>query len=221
MISYERWLAYCCNVTEDGDPGAGFEKDRHAMEALAPVAIATYVKHFLQSLDHVAETIGTEQLAQTLWFILGVMSGYVSSLLSSGEVPLQLLVDCIRAFGDAYPTVLDRVCCAHGEDPDGRYYDRDPIDIAVYMLWDVSGLSEYGSSFMPATPISEALWEAVGRALRCRTSSCQMSGFHALGHMQRKNRDRVALVVGEALAARVLPGWLRDYALRAQDGAVQ
>jgi hypothetical protein len=136
------------------------------------------------------------------------------------DVPLDAQLAFFDALRTAYVQSFDTLCCSGGSDPGGRYFDDTPLDIAVYMLWDISELASWRAS-ISQPDLSHACDRAVVGALQCRTSTCVMSGLHAVGHMAPHIRTAFRRHVDEAMSGQNLPQWVQDYAERAHEGHVQ
>lgn len=223
IIPFDGWLNYCFNVTEAGAPGAGYETERDRVEGLPARAALTYLTQMLNGLPEQVASRGADQTARALWFVFGPAAAYCPAIFDlEGAQDAQLAwVDSLRR---AYANVFDAVCCRNGTDPNGRYYDSgNGIDEAVYMLWDISELADR-ARLSVAPHLAEPLWNLLDTVLASRTSTCVMSGLHALGHIARdaapEIQQRVSEAIGRALAGRDRPSWISDYAELARSARV-
>jgi cytochrome c biogenesis protein CcdA len=82
MISYEQWLRYCSDVTEDGEPGERHLPERVDVETVAPPVVAAYLARLLTSSDVLEDLAARGQLASTLWFLFGPTSMYTTMVIS-------------------------------------------------------------------------------------------------------------------------------------------
>ncbi len=221
VLEYGDWLENCWTrgrVEFQSGPSEVGEK----AETLPAPVLAEYLVRMFGRAGDLRGRYSRDQLAEGTWFLFGIASGYFGTI-REPEVPARLQAEVYAGMFRLYAEVYDHLCNGDGTSPDDCS-DTDPLDIAVYMIWDMDCV-EGAIMFPEQTPhLVEpgfATLEAVLR--RCRTPSCLKSAMHGLGHLQPYHQERVAALIADLLdqRARSLPQWLNDYALAAMKGMVQ
>ncbi len=225
--SFDDWVEYCFTQGNAdfqfryGSPG--YEEVEKRIEKfcdLDPVVLADYTATLFGSPGFVAQRYSDEQIAEATWFLFGVASSYFGELFSDA-VPTETQVRCMDLVATFYTDLFDLVCGKRGTDPDTDYTNSLSVDVAVYMIWEVSLIG--GVVMFPDrdSHLAEPGFGVLKTVLeKCRTSSCLMSALHGLGHIQMENPQRVEQIIDEFLSNRQIPMWLHEYAMRAREGAV-
>jgi hypothetical protein len=232
--TFSEWVDYCF-VHGSRDFAGRTEDDSDVTDercvrfgGLDPRLLTEHLTRLFESPSFIAERYRSDQIAEATWFIFG-SSGYMGTL-RRGRVPVDAASRCIRSVATMYTDLFDKVCGKHGDEPDENLYNTVPIDIAVYMIWDMDGI-QYIPTFPEKNPelVEPAIHVLETVLRRCITSSCLISALHGVGHLigSRAHRGDHAMVtrlrgmIDEVARRRRLPDWLAEYASRARSGAVQ
>lgn len=226
--SFDDWVEY--SFTQGyadfhfryGSPGYEEAEDRaEKFCGFDPIVLADYITTLFISPGFIAQRYSDEQIADATWYLFGVESSYFSDLFSKA-VPNETQVLCMDLVATFYTDLFDLVCGKRGTDPDTRYTNSLSVDIAVYMIWEMSLIG--GAVMFPDrdSDLAESGFGVLTTVLeKCRTSTCLMSALHGLDHIQMENPRRVEQIIDEFLSNRQIPMWLHKYAMRARKGAVQ
>jgi hypothetical protein len=187
---------------------------------LDPVTLAVYLARLFEKPGFVTQRYSDEQIANAIWYICGVGSCYFHEARDK-VVPQEVQVRWVRALATFYSDLLDQVCNEHGACPDVELIDSRPVDMAVFMIWDMDCLQ--GAAMFPGYEhLVDPIFSVLESVLTLRTSSCLASALHGLGHLQMNHARRVAKIIGRFNARRRdIPDWPRDYAQQAKSGSVQ
>ncbi len=225
--SFDDWVEYCFtqgNVDfhfRYGSPG--YEEVEKRIEKfcdLDPIVLADYIAALFESPGFIAQRYSDEQIAEATWFLFGAASCYFGDLFSK-TVSNETQVRCMELVATFYTDLFDLVCGKRGTDPDTDYTNSLSVDIAVYMIWEVSLIG--GVVMFPRrdSHLAEPGFGVLETVLeKCRTSSCLMSALHGLGHIQMENPRRAEQIIDDFLSSRQVPLWLHEYAVRARVGAI-
>lgn len=228
--SFEQWVDYCFAQgpadSKVKHKDLGYEAAQRRLDLYAAIPAELLVGHFkrlFETPELLANHYSDDQIAAGLWFALGVSGQFVDQIIDDADVDELDVAAALRAVPTFYVELLDRLCCRHGTDPDGEYINDGPeIDGATYILWDLTSIGWIVKRRKRSMAIADAAFDALTTILRrCRTSSCQISAFHALGHMYEFAPQRVQETVDRRLKAGRLAKWVRDYAGAARVGYVQ
>ena len=176
--------------------------------------------------------IGTrmKQIGDAVWFIIGTPSEYSNTVYASTSVSAATKAHLVRSVANMYAELFDRVCGRRGADPDSDLRDELRVDCAVYMIWDMDSIAYAIHSRDECRELEpEALGVLDAVLVRCRTSACRVSALHGIGHAILMDGSvdcepiagRLRGMIDAFLGKPDVPDWLREYALRAHDGAVQ
>jgi len=222
--SYDEWVAYCF---EQGYADFHSHTDESYYRAepfleLDRTILHQYLTRLFREPSCLPQDFTREQLADGIWFIFGVGSLY-AGLGMEGTLPLYSVVDFYSATGDLYVKLFDRLCCRNASDPRGDHSGTDPLDKAVFMIWDMGGGIDLGIIFPDGrSEIVDSGFQLLDRILEeCRTSTCQLSALHGLGHLRMYYPDRVRESIDRFLASADPPDHVAEYASRAREGPVQ
>jgi hypothetical protein len=230
--TFDEWVEYCFTRGErefrdDPDlPAMSDPRASNRFHCMAPIVMAEYFIKLFESPGFVAERYTDDQVADGVWFIFGVSSGYFHDVFSE-PVPEALQVRCMSSVLTMYTDLFDRVCCKHGADPEGPYADTLKVDGAVYMIWDMDCFEAplYHPEKWPHL-IDPAFAVLGGILAKCQTSSCLVSALHGLGHIRDHYPQRVKPIINRFLrhrhiGRRRIRSWLEVYAETAKNGCVQ
>ena len=170
--------------------------------------------------ESIADRYTYNQIADAVWFLFGVASGYFHDVLSD-KVEIATQVACMRSVESFYLRLLDRVCCLRAGDPDGQYAGELKVDGAVFMIWEmdcIEGGIMYGEKWPHLVKPGFRVLERV--LMKCRTSTCMMSVLHGLGHLHDSHPQQCEGIIDAFLAERRAPDWVRDYACDARTGHI-
>ncbi|CAG0990080.1 hypothetical protein PHYC_02240 [Phycisphaerales bacterium] len=188
---------------------------------LATPVLAEYLVRLLRESDRRMSVIKPAELAEAIWFIFGVGSGFVCRVLHEAAASEHVrLYEAIRC---CYEDTLDRLCNRRGASREDMS-NTDRLDVAVYMIWDMdSGLGFVPRNASGPVECSELALDTLDFVLsHCRSGSCLKSALHGLGHLEHYQRQRVHAIIDGFLAVRSdLPTWLTSYAGYARSGSVQ
>jgi hypothetical protein len=226
--SFDEWVEYCFTQgyadfrLECGSPGYD-EADSRAERfvGLDPRTLAGYLRRLFSAPAALAERYTDGQIAGATWFLFGCASEYFSAL-RSAVVPPDEQVACMASVATLYTDLYDRICCKRASDPDGEHTNTVEVDMAVYMIWDMDCIA--GAIIHPkeAPHLLEPTFAVLDTVLRrCRTSTCQISALHGLGHVHEYHPQRTERMIDAFLAGRRPADWVREYARWARVGRVQ
>jgi hypothetical protein len=229
--SFDEWVEYCFTQgypdfhSEYGSPGYdAVEARTERFVRLDPTVLATYMVQLFRSPGFVADRYSDDQIGDAVWFLFGCASEYFKDLYYpySAAISPSLQIDAISAVATLYTDLFDHVCCKRRLDPDGYYTNDLRVDIAVWMIWDMDNI-EGAVIFPEKTPhLVEPGFAVLDTVLaNCRTSSCQMSALHGLGHIHAYHPQRTERMIDDFLANRPAAEWVREFALTARTGHIQ
>jgi hypothetical protein len=188
---------------------------------LRPEILARFVIRLFRAPAFIADRYDDDQIASAIWFLFGIASEYFHDL-RSPAVPRDLQVECISSVATLYTDLFDLVCCRRGTDPEGDYTNESGVDGAVYMIWDMDYIE--GAVIFPEKfpHLVEPGFHVLRTILdHCRTSSCQVSALHGLGHIYHDHPHRAEQMIDRFLGNRSVAAWVREYAQAARRGRVQ
>lgn len=232
--SFEDWVEYCFTLGY-GDFHAGPKlSDYEQVEArlrrfveLPPALLAKYVIRLFRDPAFIAERYRDDRIGDATWFLFGIPSEYFRAL-RTDAVSHQRQSTCISTVTALYTELYDRVCCERGADPGGDYTNDRGVDGAVYMIWDMDSIEGAILSAEETPHLVEPCFAVLETALmKCRTSSCQKSALHGLGHVRMHHQNRNSALAGRAreiierfLTTRRPVAWLRKHAEAAMVGGI-
>ncbi len=225
--SFEEWVAYCFTQGwADFHARAGSPEYEQAQlrtqrfANLEPALLARYVIRLFRDPAAVAARYADNQIGNATWFLFGVASGYFQYL-PSDPVPRDLQIECIASVATLYTDLFDRFCCKRGAEPDGDFRNELTVDGAVYMIWDMDCI-ECAAMFPNQAPhLVDPSFAALETVLaQCRTSTCQVSALHGLGHLHMYHPQRVERIIDDFLISRSTAMWVCEYACNARKGSV-
>jgi hypothetical protein len=235
-MSYEDWVEYCFTYARDdwSDDAPGSDPDRLATaESLPPPTIAEYLVRLMENSSGLEKRFTPEQIGKAVWYLFGIGSSYFHHI-QSKEVAPELQVRVYSSIPRIYIDLFDKVCNRDAEETDDLS-NTDPLDGAVYMIWDMDVLRGPlmtpggGSYYQPPSSTPDPDLRVPGYKsletilLKCITPTCLKSALHGLGHLEMYNASEVHRIIDGFLKKRGphLPAWLTDYASYARDGRVQ
>lgn len=214
---------------------------------LDPLTTTEYLTRLFQESATLTKDIDDKTLAAAIWYIFGCSLALMECVYSE-KVPVNARLECVEALSTLYIDCLDRRCGNGGADPDACLHNSQPLDVAVYMIWDMDVLQlgppsppkvDEGRRTLKAEldPIPDASVMAIERVLLgCRTATCRVSALHAIGHGMQLTRwaksqadpspnvqmfeSRLTSMVDRFLALPSVPEWLEQYAASARKGTV-
>ncbi len=226
--TFEEWVAYCFtqgyadfNARSDSpDYDAALARsDRFA--AIPVDVLGGYLIRLLHAPAFIADQYTDDQIGDGTWYLFGVGSSYFSEVFARGRLPQDVQIKCMSEVATIYLELYDHVCCKRGKDPEGEFINSLNVDVAVYMIWDMDSI-EGAVMRVRGTPhlVEPGLHVLETILCGCRTSSCLASALHGLGHIHGVHPRRTEQIIDAFLADRMIPDWLRLYALWARKGSV-
>ena len=216
--SYEEWIEFCFK-----DGYAWFNGKREVnpkFEIDNPVLVTEYLTRLFENPAFIAQRYDRHEIAEAIWFIFGVGSGYCSDM-REPMVPPEKQIKCIHTVGIFYQNLLDKICNRDGTMADVDVTNTDDVDKAVYMIWDMDGL-ECGAMERKYAYLASPILSVLDSILSLRTSTCLKSALHGLGHIASCHPENVSRIVNDFLHKQNdSPEWLRQYARQARKGVIQ
>ena len=219
--TYYGWIEYAFTrgYAEFNDPETfALHPDRYLVLELA--VVAEYMHRFCCDPPPVNTMFSDDQIADGIWFLFGIASGYWGDI-RDGGIDLAMQARCVASVANLYTLCFDRLCCKHGAEPDTDFTDDLRIDIAVFMIWDMDQIDCLVRPCADRTHLTEPGLKVLETVLHtCRTSTCLYSALHGLGHLHGELTPRIRTIIERFLRARKLPPNVVEYARAAQDGCV-
>lgn len=216
--AFDEWVRYCMLDGYDA-----FHKRKPVvwpMERIPALTLAEYLARLFEAAGVWVNAYTPQQIANAVWFIGGVGSEYFHQA-RDASVPNGLQVRWVRSISTLYRQVFDPLCNRCNTRRRDDLTNEDPIDIAVYMFWDMNCLT--GAAMFPGSPhLVDPIFTVLQDALNCRTCACKKSALHGLGHLQPYHSQKVEKIIDKFLRKRSnIPEWLATYAMAARSGVVQ
>lgn len=233
--SYDEWADYSFTrgyadfASVDDTDDERIERFERFVNIASPV-LAGYIVRLFQSPEFLANRYTDNQIGNAVHFLFGTASEYFHKVRESSVEPA-LQVECYQSVETLYLRLFDRVCCNRGRNPDDRC--ENGVDGAVFMIWDMDCIEGAAMFEQEGNFLTEPCLDVLEAVLHCsRTSTCQASALHGLGHLyshfEGVGKDptnpparRVRRAIDTFLNRQDMPDWLREYALQARDGAVK
>jgi hypothetical protein len=177
-----------------------------------------YMTHLFKECGHVFKPYSDAQIDQGLWFLIGGCSCDHPRLLNDATIPWLPRQECVHSMFRLFEFFAMR-CTPHLSHLDEQ--PANPLNSICYMFWDILSVREPLDE-PDSVQLDEALLGMMSEILLLPSDACCESALHGLGHWQRNYPEKVDEIVSSFLSreANLRPA-LREYALRAQHGAVQ
>lgn len=229
--SFDDWVIYCFTRGYADFHGSARSATDDAFDAQAAADLADrmlgfdmkLLTEYLTRLFRAPKLLGIysdDQLGDATWFLFGAGSGYFHNVCSDA-VPQAEQIACYQAVPTMYADLFDRRCCRRGDDPAGSYIHDARLDGAVYMVWDMDSFEvplfhpdRWPHLIEPIFGVLESI------LMSSRTSTCQISALHGLGHVQHRYPQRVVPMIDAFLQTRSPAPWVADYVRSASRGGV-
>ena len=227
---YHEWVAYCFEQgysdfhedekTADEPKEVIWEREERFCGRIPYDVLTEYGIRLFEQPAFLIEKYTDQQITEGVWFLFGSASEYFHDFRDK-VVPTDNQLALMHSVATMYTDLFDRVCNRHGKDPDEDCVNELPLDVAVFMIWDMSCI-EGPLCFPKDHPhLVDPSFDVLETALfKCRTSTCKLSALHGLGEVQRKHQERVHELIDRFLDQPDQPEFLREYAVSARSGDV-
>ena len=214
-VSFDDWVDYCFQTDrpEDGAIASTFEM-------LPGVTLAQYFQRLFGDPMPYFEHRSFEEMNAGLWCLFGVDHGYWWRI-RDPSVPADEQAKAVLAMKSLYRNCLDILCDDRSKSPAAGFDELNPLDGAVYMLWDMDCL-EGAAMINKEEHLVGPIFSVLEEALNCKTVACQISALHGLGHLQEDNVKRVKSLIQPFIERNqaAMP-WVEAYAREAIKGCVR
>lgn len=220
-VEYSFTLGYSDFHAKYDSPGYGeVELREQRFVNLAPDVLARYFIQLFESPQFIADRYSDDQIDSAIWFLFGCGSEYFEELWSDA-VSKEQQIKCMTSVVTIYTELFDHICCKRAADPDGEYIHDLDVDGAVYMIWDMDGIDGANRHPDQHPHLVEPVFKTLETILsRCRTSTCQMSALHGLGHLHPHHPQRTERIIDCFLKRQHVADFVKHYALTARVGCV-
>ncbi len=224
--SFSDWVEYCFTLGVidskeelNGDDEVEYRRSCYVYN-LNTSTLVEYIVRLFDAPEFIAGRYSRDQIASGIQFLFGHDSDYFPTI-HEAQLERGARADCMRAVETLYLRLLDRVCCNGRRDLWAEFIESEPLDRAVFMIWDMGGIETFVMSADDRSPLVQTGFGVLESILRsCDTSTCMSSALHGLGHMHNRHPQRCKRIIDAFLASREIPPWLREYAGEAQAGRV-
>ncbi len=236
LPSFEEWVDYCfihgsvdfSRMSPDGEAAAD-DRERDILR-LSKAQTATWLIDILES-PSLLQRFSNDQLGAGLWFLFGCGSNYVYEMLWGSRSNAER-IRFVRAFNPLYMNLFEQRCVLIETNPENVSINTEALDGAAFMLWDMNGmysvLSQYDEQ-VGLKVLHEPVMELIEMVLKeCRTSACQTSALHAVGHAlydaDYQGKPELAIRLREMIDTftdrpQIAP-WVIEYAEAARTGMI-
>ncbi|WP_373649654.1 hypothetical protein [Schlesneria sp. DSM 10557] len=166
LPEFEKWVESL--FTESGEELSDEDEDWR----LSSQDLAEYYARLFEYPEFLAMKFTREQLAAGIWNICGPHGSWHDAM--NPSVPDSIRRRCVRAIGTFYTNLLDPICISVSDDAQ----ETDPLCRAVYMMWDMDGISLLQTYPEFQDDCVSVLWAAIN----CKSVACVTSGLHGIGH---------------------------------------
>ena len=211
---FEAWVDYCFNAhrLEEGPVVDYFRM-------LPSITLAHYFhKLFSDPMPHLQHR-SFEDIGAGVPCLFGAGHGYWWEIRDS-SVPEEEQANAVLALTSLYKKCFDFLCDDRGEAPARGFEELNPLDGAVYMIWDYDCLE--GAVYCKEEHLVGPIFSVLEEALNCKTVACQISGLHGLGHLHFSEPERVTSIIEPFIRCNkaALP-WVNSYSKEALFGDVR
>lgn len=161
LPEFEKWVESL--FTESGEELSDEDEDWR----LSSQDLAEYYARLFEYPEFLAMKFTREQLAAGIWNICGPHGSWHDAM--NPSVPDSIRRRCVRAIGTFYTNLLDPICISVSDDAQ----ETDPLCRAVYMMWDMDGISLLQTYPEFQDDCVSVLWAAINcKALLALPADC-------------------------------------------------
>lgn len=217
-VTFEEWVEYSFRQgrADFYDPHLSEDARRRyeRYTELNSQLVTEYLTLMFENARDLADEYSSEDLADGTWFVFGLASDYFTARVRDTIVPRKLQERCYRAVVRMYTDLYDRRCTPASRSLTDTT-NSDELDMAVYMIWDMSGIELACAAGEKQRHLVDASFEVLAKILgECNAPACLKSGLHGAYSVSPNFKDRSAKLVEHFLSRRrqAVPAWLSQYA---------